>query len=72
VQDQTPPYKYVSVEGPVVDIQLETSQADREAMAYRYFARAEADAYLAQIKDEPVAQPLMRPRRGYSVDFSNS
>jgi PPOX class probable F420-dependent enzyme len=72
VQDETPPYKYVSVEGPVVDIQLETSQADRETMAYRYFERAEADAYLEQIKDEPVAQLLMRPRRWYSVDFSNS
>lgn len=72
VQDETPPYTYVSVEGPVVGIELETSQADREAMAYRYFERAEADAYLEQIKDEPVAQLRMRPRRWYSVDFSGS
>ncbi|WP_211261099.1 pyridoxamine 5'-phosphate oxidase family protein [Pseudonocardia acaciae] len=70
VQDETPPYKYVSVEGPVVDIALDTSQAEREAMAYRYFERADADAYLAQIKDEPVAQLRMRPARWYSVDFT--
>lgn len=68
-QDETPPYKYVSVEGPIVAVERETSQADRETMAYRYFDRAEADAFLEQTKDEPLAQLRMRPRRWYSADF---
>lgn len=71
-QDETPPYKYVSVEGPLVSVERETSQADREAMAYRYFDRPEADDYLEQIKDEPIAQLRMRPRRWYAVDFGTA
>lgn len=68
-QDETPPYKYVSVEGPVVAVEREASRADREAMAYRYLDRAQAGAFLEQTKDEPSVQLRMRPRRWYAVDF---
>lgn len=71
VQTETPPgYKYVSVSGPVTEIEQETSPEDLRAMAYRYFSKADADEYLKTLENERVAQLHMRPERWYSTDFS--
>src|SRR5579884_1512500 len=35
-RNETPPYRYVSVSGPVVAIEPETPQRDVELMAHRY------------------------------------
>lgn len=71
VQAETPPgYKYVSVSGPVTEIEQETSAEDLKAMAYRYFAPPDADAYLKTLENERIVQLRMRPDRWYSADFS--
>ncbi|GAA5169501.1 pyridoxamine 5'-phosphate oxidase family protein [Pseudonocardia eucalypti] len=71
VQTETPPgYKYVSVSGPVTEIEQETSPEDLRAMAYRYFSKADADEYLKTLENERVVQLHMRPDRWYSTDFS--
>lgn len=68
-QNETPPYRYVSVSGPVVAIEPETSQADLELMARRYLDDADTADYLEQINEVPVVTLYMRPLRWYSADF---
>jgi hypothetical protein len=52
VQDDSPPYRYVSVEGPVVG-EEELDPAERLAMARRYLGAAGGDRY---VTDNPDAQ----------------
>ena len=42
VQDETPPYCYVSVEGPVVDLRDPADPLTRESTAVRYLGEEEA------------------------------
>jgi len=46
VQDDSPPYRYVSVEGPVVG-EEELDPGERLAMARRYLGAADGDRYVA-------------------------
>lgn len=69
VQDDSPPYRYVSVEGPVVS-EEELDPAERLAMAQRYLGVAGGDRYIA---DNPDAEReniafRMRPDRWLSQD----
>jgi Pyridoxamine 5'-phosphate oxidase len=70
VQDDTPPYRYVSVEGPVVGAE-ELDPAERLAMARRYLGAAGGgDRYVAENPDpgrENVAF-RMRPEHWLSQD----
>src|SRR5437764_12344974 len=50
VQDDHPPYRYVSAEGPVVS-QEELDPAERLAMARRYLAAAGGDRYITDNPD---------------------
>jgi nitroimidazol reductase NimA-like FMN-containing flavoprotein (pyridoxamine 5'-phosphate oxidase superfamily) len=70
VQTETPPYRYVSVAGPVVAIEDETSQDDREAMARRYFDGEPLAGYLKSIEGSPIVTLRMRPKRWNSTDYS--
>ena len=72
VQDDSPPYRYVSVEGPVVR-EEELDPAERLAMARRYLGRAGGDRYVAENPDpgrENVAF-RMRPGHWLSQDQGN-
>lgn len=70
-QDETPPYRYVSVEGPAV-IRDSVDPAEREAMAHRYLPGDHAAAYLEanryQLQDDITI--TMRPERWRTADFS--
>jgi PPOX class probable F420-dependent enzyme len=69
VQDTRPPYRYVSVEGPVVS-EEELDPAERLAMARRYLGGAGGDRYVADNPDpgrENVAF-RMRPEHWFSQD----
>lgn len=69
VQDARPPYRYVSVEGPVV-AEEELDPAERLAMARRYLGAAGGDRYVAGNPDpgrENVAF-RMRPEHRLSQD----
>jgi len=50
VQDASPPYRYVSAEGPVVS-EEELEPAERLAMARRYLGAAGGDRYIADNPD---------------------
>ncbi len=69
VQDDSPPYRYVSVEGPVVG-EEELDPAERLAMARRYLGSADGDRYVTDNPDpqrENVAF-RMRPEHWLSQD----
>jgi PPOX class probable F420-dependent enzyme len=71
VQDDSPPYRYVSVEGPLVS-EEEPDAAERLALARRYLGSAGGDQYVADHPDpgrENVAF-RMRPERWLSQDQS--
>jgi nitroimidazol reductase NimA-like FMN-containing flavoprotein (pyridoxamine 5'-phosphate oxidase superfamily) len=70
VQTETPPYRYVSVAGPIVAIEPETSQPDRESMARRYFDGEALAGYLKSIEDSRIVTLRMRPERWNSTDYS--
>jgi Pyridoxamine 5'-phosphate oxidase len=73
VQDDSPPYRYVSVEGPVVS-EEELDPAERLAMAHRYLGAAGGDRYVAGNPDpwrENVAF-RMRPEHWLSQDQGKS
>jgi hypothetical protein len=69
VQDDSPPYRYVSVEGPVVG-EDELDPAERLAMARRYLGAAGGDRYVADNPDPRRANVAfrMRPERWLSQD----
>ena len=71
VQTETPPYRYVSVEGPVT-LGEPDPQRDVRETAIRYLGEQMGEMYLAMMADEPepVVLVALRPERWYSVDYS--
>jgi nitroimidazol reductase NimA-like FMN-containing flavoprotein (pyridoxamine 5'-phosphate oxidase superfamily) len=70
-QAETPPYKYVSVEGPVVAIEAADLERDRRPLARRYFGAQLGDSYIENTRDL-VGNVLirMRPERWLTVDYA--
>jgi len=68
-QDESPPYRYVSVEGPVVVEELDP--AERLAMARRYLGSEGGDQYVASNPDPDREGVMfrMRPEHWVSGDF---
>ncbi len=72
-QTEEPPfYKYVSVEGPIVDVAPAELEADRRPLARRYFGPELGDAYVASTDGEGNLKFSMRPTRWWSVDYTKS
>jgi PPOX class probable F420-dependent enzyme len=72
VQDETAPYRYVSVEGPVTGIVDPIPATERRDLALRYLAPDTAEAYLKANENQLVEDVLvrMRPQRWRTADFS--
>lgn len=69
-QDEAPPYKYVTVEGPAVIEPAELSE--RLAIARRYLGDEDGDAFIAA---NPAADDVvirMTPEHWQSADFSKA
>ncbi|MFI6848307.1 pyridoxamine 5'-phosphate oxidase family protein [Kitasatospora sp. NBC_00085] len=71
-QQEEPPCRYVSVEGPVIAIEDAVDPAERAAMAHRDMPPATARAYLAATTGQLTADIAirMRPARWQSADFA--
>ncbi len=71
-QTETPPYRYVTVEGPVT-FGAPDFERDVRGMAVRYLGPEMGEAYLAMTADERARNPEvlieMRPARWQSVDY---
>src|SRR5579859_6086596 len=69
-QDEAPPYKYVTVEGPGV-IEL-ASLAERTAIARRYLGTEGGDAFIAANPGADDVMITMTPEHWHSADFSDA
>jgi len=67
-QDERPPYKYVTVEGPVTI--EEASHDERLALARRYLGSEGGDAYVSANPTGGQIVFRMTPQRWLSVDYS--
>lgn len=74
VQDEAPPYKYASVEGPIVRIEPSDAERDERPLAHRYLGRKAGDHYMASAMegraDDAMIVVEMRPERWLSADYS--
>ena len=68
-QDEAPPYRYVSVEGPAVLEEVEFEE--RLAMARRYLGREGGDQYMASEPDSASEDLVVRmtPEHWLGVDY---
>jgi len=70
VQDETPPYRYVTIDGPVTIGQPDFERDVRE-IAIRYLGAQMGDAYLqaTAVEHESAVLVTLRPQHWLSVDF---
>jgi hypothetical protein len=73
-QTETLPYKYVSVEGPVIAIDVADVERDLRPIAHRYLGPEVGDRYIDETRSERegVESILvrMRPERWLTVDYA--
>jgi hypothetical protein len=69
--NETLPYKYVSVEGPIVAVEVADLERDRRPLARRYLGTELGDRYIKNTRDV-VGNVLvrMRPERWLTVDYA--
>jgi nitroimidazol reductase NimA-like FMN-containing flavoprotein (pyridoxamine 5'-phosphate oxidase superfamily) len=70
-QTEDAPYRYVTVEGPVVAVENEIDPEERRAIVYRYFGQVLGDVYLSATEADVAGSIMirMRPERWLSVDY---
>jgi PPOX class probable F420-dependent enzyme len=61
VHKETPPYQYVSVEGPIVAIEAADLERDRRPLAHRYLGAAVGGRYIDSTRNA-VGNVLVRMR----------
>ena len=74
VQTENPPYKYVSVEGPVIAIEPADVERDRRPLARRYLGAQRGDRYIEETRGEYAGNVLVRmlPQRWLTVDYAKA
>jgi PPOX class probable F420-dependent enzyme len=70
VQDENPPFKYVTVEGPA--ILVEADSAERREIARRYLGTEAGDAYVAQNPATDSVVIRMAPEHWSTADFGKA
>jgi nitroimidazol reductase NimA-like FMN-containing flavoprotein (pyridoxamine 5'-phosphate oxidase superfamily) len=74
VQTETPPYKYVSVEGPIVAMESYDLEKHLRPMARRYLGERLGDRYVEQTAGDRESGGgvlvRMRPEQWLTVDYS--
>jgi PPOX class probable F420-dependent enzyme len=71
-QNETPPYQYVSVEGPLTALGAAPGAEERRAMAYRYLGQEMGDLYLEATAEDADRSVMFRmtPERWLTTDFA--
>jgi len=74
VQTETPPYKYVSVEGPIISTEAADTERDLRPLARRYLGKEGGDRYVEDTRNLPTHTDnvliRMRPERWLTTDYS--
>ncbi len=68
-QTETPPYKYVSIEGPVVSIAPSDKEKYGRPMAHRYLGKKLGDQYTDSGEEGASVIVSVRPERWLAVDY---
>jgi uncharacterized protein len=71
-QMETLPYRYVSVEGPIVAIEPADLERDRRPLAHRYLGARTADRYIERTRHEENVLVRMLPERWLTVDYAKA
>ena len=73
-QDEAPPYRYVSVEGPVFRIDPSDVERNERQLAHRYLGAEAGDRYIGSSTDDRDDDLMilvrMRPERWLTADYS--
>src|SRR5215813_1963919 len=74
VQTESPPYKYVSVEGAIVSTEAADIERDLSPLARRYLGKEAGDRYVEETRNLPTHTDnvliRMRPERWLTTDYS--
>ena len=74
VQTETSPYKYVSVEGPIIFTEAADIERDLRPLARRYLGKEGGDRYVEETRNLPTHTDnvliRMRPERWLTTDYS--
>jgi len=70
VQDESPPFKYVTVEGPAVIV--EADLAERREIARRYLGAEAGDAFVAQSPATDSVVIRLTPEHWLTADFGKA
>ncbi|MBW2419065.1 MAG: pyridoxamine 5'-phosphate oxidase [Deltaproteobacteria bacterium] len=74
VQNESPPYRFVSVAGPVISFRPSDKEREERFMARRYLGEKISDAYIELSKADPSNRPgvivTMRPETWFASDMS--
>jgi uncharacterized protein len=70
VQNEEPPYAYVTVEGTVVDITSPTPLEVRQAIAVRYLGEEAGHQFVQSMEGQDSVLFTIRPDRWLTADFS--
>lgn len=71
-QSEEPPYRYVSVEGPIAVEEAPVRVAERRALAHRYLGAEIGDVYLAATEADAPSNVAFRmaPEHWRTVDYA--
>ena len=72
VQDESPPYSYVSVEGPIISIEDADHDRDLTPIALRYLGKERGDAYVSETSGDKELLIRMRPARWSTADYGKN
>jgi nitroimidazol reductase NimA-like FMN-containing flavoprotein (pyridoxamine 5'-phosphate oxidase superfamily) len=72
VQTESPPYRYVSVEGPITAIEAVDVERDLRPLAHRYLGAEEGDRFVEQTRGGQAENILIRlwPERWLTADYA--
>jgi nitroimidazol reductase NimA-like FMN-containing flavoprotein (pyridoxamine 5'-phosphate oxidase superfamily) len=72
LQTESPPYRYVSVEGPITAIEAVDVERDLRPLAHRYLGAEEGDRFVEPTREGQAENILirMRPERWLTADYS--
>ena len=74
VHTESPPYRYVGVEGPITAIEAVDVERDLRPLAHRYLGTAEGDRFVEQTREGQAENILlrMRPERWLTADYAKA
>ena len=71
-QSEAVPYRYVTVEGPIVETRQADIETDSRVMAHRYLGAEMGDRYIGNRDESTSICISMRPDRWHAIDYGKA